>query len=289
MTRLRSRLPRLPVPLLPATLYLTLLLLAPLLLLFSSGFLESHRGELTGRLDFSAYRSLFTDSFYAYVFLRTFLIATSVTVLCLLFGYPIAYLYTKVSSRMKMAILLCVMAPLLTSALVRTFGWIVILGSDGAVNNALMALGLIDRPLQFLFTLKGVMIGMTQVLLPFMIVPLIAALQSIPPNLEEAAANLGASRWQTFWRVTVPQSLPGVAAGVTLVFVLAFSEFTVSALMGGGTFAVVSVYIFQAMTTLLDWGLGAALAALLLLSSAAIVTAFNSITRKLMPWTQQQK
>ena len=286
MMRYKSRL---PVSLLPATLYLTLLLLVPLLLLFSSGFLESDRGELTGKLNYNAYRVIFTDPFYGYVFIRTFLIATSVTCLCLVFGYPIAYLYTKVTSRLKMAILLCVMAPLLTSALVRTFGWIVILGSDGAVNNTLMVLGLIDKPLQFLFTLKGVMIGMTQVLLPFMIVPLIAALESIPKNLEEAAANLGASRWQTFWRVTVPQSLPGIAAGVMLVFVLAFSEFTVSVLMGGGTFAVVSIYIFQTMTTLLDWSQGAALSALLLLSSAAIVTAFNIIIRKLTPWTQQQK
>ncbi len=276
----------LPLSLVPAMLFLTLLLVVPLLLLFSFGFLEIERGVVSRAVTLQAYRDIVGDPFYRYVFARTFLIAVAVTALCLLFGYPIAYLYTRLSRHWQVLILTSVFAPLLTSALARTFGWMVILGNEGAVNRVLVALGIIQQPIQFLSALSGVVIAMTQVLLPFMIVPLITALQSVPSALEEAAANLGATRWQTFWRIIVPQSLPGVAAGVSLVFVLAFTEFTVSVLMGGGTFAVVSVYMFQAMTTLLDWSRGAAIASLLLACSATVVTLFNLLVRRLTPWTR---
>ncbi len=274
----------LPSSLLPATLFLAVLLVAPLLLLFSFGLLEIERGEVTSRITTQVYRDVLADSFYRYLFVRTFLIAVSVTSLCLLFGYPVAYVYARMRSPWRVLILTSVFAPLLTSALARTFGWMVILGNQGVLNKGLVWLGIVDQPVQFLFTLGGVLIAMTQVLLPFMIVPLITALESIPPALEEAAQNLGATRWQAFWRVTVPQSVPGIAAGVTLVFVLAFTEFTVSVLMGGGTFAVVSVNMFEAMTTLLDWSRGAVIASLLLVSSATIITIFNLLVRRLTPW-----
>lgn len=274
----------LPLSLLPATLFLAVLLVAPLLLLFSFGLLEIERGEVTSRITTQVYRDVLSDSFYRYLFVRTFLIAVSVTSLCLLFGYPVAYVYARMRSPWRVLILTSVFAPLLTSALARTFGWMVILGNQGVLNKGLVWLGIVDQPVQFLFTLGGVLIAMTQVLLPFMVVPLITALESIPPALEEAAQNLGATRWQAFWRVTVPQSVPGIAAGVTLVFVLAFTEFTVSVLMGGGTFAVVSVNMFEAMTTLLDWSRGAVIASLLLVSSATIITVFNLLVRRFTPW-----
>lgn len=279
----------LPLPLLPAALFLVVFLAVPLLLLFSFGFLEIERGEVTRVLTVATYRDILGDPFYRYLFGRTFLIAVSVTGLCLLVGYPVAYTYTSIQSPWRVLILTSVFAPLLTSALARTFGWMVILGNQGVLNRTLIWLGVLDQPLQFLFTLTGVVIAMTQVLLPFMVVPLITALQSIPPALTDAAENLGATHWQTFWRVTVPQSVPGIAAGISLVFVLAFTEFTVSVLMGGGTFAVVSVNMFEAMTTLLDWSRGAAVASLLLLSSAAVVTLFNLLVRRLTPWTHTSR
>ena len=274
----------LPLPLLPASLFLALVLVVPLLLLFSFGFLEIERGAVMRVFTGETYREILGDPFYRYLFGRTFLIAVGVTGLCLLFGYPVAYLYATMRSPWRVLILTSVFAPLLTSALARTFGWMVILGNQGVLNKTLIWLGVLDQPMQFLFTLTGVVIAMTQVLLPFMVVPLITALQSIPPALTEAAANLGATHWQTFWRVTVPQSVPGIAAGVSLVFVLAFTEFTVAVLMGGGTFAVVSVNMFEAMTTLLDWSRGAAIASLLLMSSATVVTLFNLLIRRLTPW-----
>jgi len=177
---------------------------------------------------------------------------------------------------------------LLTSALVRTFGWMVVLGNDGAVNTTLLALGLVKKPVSFLFTERGVLIGMTQVLLPFMILPLMAALQATSRQMEEAAINLGASEWQVFWRITAPQAMPGIAAGVSLVFILAFSDFPMPVLMGGATFSVLPVYIFQTMTTLLDWSRGAALSSLLLAGSIAIVWLLQTAFRKAMPWTRTE-
>ena len=154
------------------------------------------------------------------------------------------------------------------------------------MNQALLALRLTRSPVEFLFTLKGVLIGMTQVLLPYMVLPIMSSLETTSSVLEEAAANLGASEWQIFWRVIVPQTAPGIFGGVTLVFILAMSEFPVPALLGGATFKVLPVYIYQTMTTLLDWSRGAALASVLLLGSGLVIYLLNLTYRKLTPWTK---
>jgi ABC-type spermidine/putrescine transport system permease subunit I len=269
----------------PAMVFTTVMLGLPLLLLFGLGFLDIQRGVFTGHLSLRGYGGVFTDPFYAQVFLRTFLIAIGVTLLCLLIGYPIAYVFYRSRGRWKGVILLCVLAPLLTSTLVRTFGWLVILGREGALNHTLLGLGLIKNPIEFIFTLKGVLIGMTQVLLPYMVLPIMASLETVAPTLEEAAVNLGASQWQVFWKVIVPQTLPGISGGVSLVFILAFSEFPVPALLGGATFKILPVYIYQTMSTLLDWSRGAALASMLLVGSGLCVYLLQRIFRGLSPST----
>ena len=271
---------------LPAAIFTTVMLGLPLLLLFVLGFLQVDRGVFTGHISTHGYRSIFTDPFYAQVFLRTLLIAVGVTLLCLLIGYPIAYVFHRARGPWKANILLCVLAPLLTSTLVRTFGWMVILGREGFLNQSMLALGLIKTPVAYLFTLKGVLIGMTQVLLPYMVLPVMASLETIAPVLEEAAVNLGASQWQVFWKVILPQTLPGIAGGVTLVFILAFSEFPVPALLGGATFKTLPVYIYQTMATLLDWSRGAALASMLLIGSGLAVYLLQLLFRGLSPWTR---
>jgi putative spermidine/putrescine transport system permease protein len=271
---------------LPAGLFTAGMLGLPLVLLFVLGFLQIDRGVFTGHLSMHGYASVFTDPFYAQVFLRTLLIALGVTALCLVIGYPIAYVFYRARGPWKGAILLCVLAPLLTSTLVRTFGWLVILGREGFLNQSLLALGLLKSPVEFLFTLKGVLIGMTQVLLPYMVLPVMASLETISPVLEEAAINLGASKWQAFWQVIIPQTLPGIAGGVTLVFILAFSEFPVPALLGGATFKSLPVYIYQTMATLLDWSRGAALASMLLIGSGLAVYLLQLLFKGLSPWTR---
>jgi ABC-type spermidine/putrescine transport system permease subunit I len=268
----------------PALVFTTVMVGLPLLLLFGLGFLEIQRGAFTGRLSMHGYADIFTDPFYAQVFGRTLMIAVVVTLLCMLFGYPIAYLFYRSSGRWKGVILLCVLAPLLTSTLVRTFGWMVILGREGVINQTLLAAGVLQTPIEFLFTLKGVLIGMTQVLLPYMVLPIMSSLETVSPTLEEAAINLGASQWQVFWKVIIPQTLPGIAGGVSLVFILAFSEFPVPALLGGATFKTLPVYIYQTMATLLDWSRGAALASMLLIGSGLAVYLLQRIFRGLSPW-----
>ncbi len=271
---------------LPALAFTTVMVGLPLLLLFGLGFLQVERGTFTGHFSAHGYAGIFTDPFYAQVFARTLSIALGVTLLCLLFGYPIAYLFYRASGRWKGAILLCVLAPLLTSTLVRTFGWMVVLGREGVINQTLLATGLLQTPIEFLFTLKGVVIGMTQVLLPYMVLPIMSSLDSVAPVLEEAAINLGASQWQVFWKVIIPQTLPGIAGGVSLVFILAFSEFPVPALLGGATFKTLPVYIYQTMATLLDWSRGAALASVLLVGSGLAVYLLQRTFRGLSPWTR---
>ena len=233
-----------PWGLVPATLFTVGMIGLPVLFLFFLGFLRVDRGNLSGGFSMHGYASVFTDPFYLFVFLRTLAIAAGVTVLCLLIGYPIAFLFHRARGVWKALILSIVLAPLLTSTLVRTFGWMVILGREGALNNTLLALHLTRSPIEFLFTLKGVLIGLTQVLLPYMILPIMSSLETTAPVLEEAAVSLGASGWQIFWRVIVPQSAPGIFGGATLVFILAMSEFPVPALLGGATFKVLPVYIY---------------------------------------------
>jgi ABC-type spermidine/putrescine transport system permease subunit I len=271
--------------LLPAVLFTAVMVGLPVLFLFVLGFLKTERGTFTSAFSTKAYASIFKDEFYVEMFLRSLWIALFVTLLCLLIGYPIAYLFYRAKGRWKGVILLLVLAPLLTSTLVRTFGWMVLLGREGALNSVLLGLHLVEYPVAFLFTLKGVLIGMTQVLLPYMVLPLMAALETVAPVLEEAATNLGASAWQTFWRIVVPQTLPGVAGGVSLVFILAFSEFPVPALLGGSTFKMLPVYLYQTMATLLDWSRGAALASVLLIGSGLVIYLIQRFFRRMTPWT----
>jgi ABC-type spermidine/putrescine transport system permease subunit I len=271
---------------LPAAIFTAAMIAIPVIFLFVLGFLKIERGVFSGQLSAAGYRAVFTDPFYAFVFLRTLLIALGVTALCLLIGYPIAYLYHRARGLTKSAILLVVLAPLLTSTLVRTFGWMVILGRDGALNHLLLALHIVRQPIEFLFTIKAVIIGMTQVMLPYMVLPLMAALETLNPSLEEAAINLGASRSRVFWKIIVPETMSGIAGGVTLTFILAFSEFPVPALLGGATFKTLPVYIYQTMATLLDWSRGAALASMLLLGSALVVYLLQAWLRRLAPWAR---
>jgi ABC-type spermidine/putrescine transport system permease subunit I len=271
--------------LLPAVLFTSVMAGLPVLFVFVLGFFKTERGNFTTEFTTTAYASIFKDRFYVEMFIRSLWIALFVTLLCLIIGYPIAYLFYRARGRWKGAILLVVLAPLLTSTLVRTFGWMVLLGREGALNSALLGLHLVDHPVAFLFTLKGVLIGLTQVLLPYMVLPLMAALETVSPILEEAATNLGASSWQSFWYIVVPQTLPGIAGGVSLVFILAFSEFPVPALLGGSTFNMLPVYLYQTMATLLDWGRGAALASALLIGSGLVIYLIQRFFHRITPWT----
>ena len=273
---------------LPAVLFLLVFFIAPFIVLEYYSLLTIKEGNIVSGPSLSEYTRLLKDPFNYYLFYRTISLSILVTLLCVLFGYPVAYLFNKIRSIVLRSIVLAiVVAPLLTSSLVLSFGWIVILGKQGLVNDILVTLGILQEPMQILFTVKAVIIGLTQVMLPFMIVPLISTLSALPRDLEDAAVDLGASKWQSFWQITIPQSIPGIAAGMSLVFVLTYTAFTVPTLMGGSAMQIVSVYIWNNVRQL-TWGTAAAVASLLLLSSLVIIVAFNWIVRRLTPWQHLQ-
>ena len=211
------------------------------------------------------YRAFVTDPFYLEMLLRTCGLGMLVTLGCLVVGYPVAYYLARTPSRWRGFALFLVISPLLVSAIVRNIGWFPLLSQSGAVNWLLLKLGLIAAPLSLINNFTGVVIGLVHALLPFMILTLTTVIQRIEGDLEEAAANLGAGPLQTFWRVLLPLSLPGVVSGSLLVFAMAISAYTTPAILGGNRVLVMATYIAQQFRSVLNYPAGGTAAALLLL------------------------
>ena len=203
---------------------------------------------------------------YVALFGRTFAVTLGVTLLCLLLGYPVAYFIAHAPPRRANLLLLLVLVPFWTSLLVRTTSWIVLLQNQGVVNDLLVAVGLVadENRLSMIYNMTGSFVAMTHVLLPFMVLPLYAAMRTIPPTHMSAAASLGASFPRAFWRVYWPQTLPGVGAGSLLVFIMAIGFYITPALVGGRTGQLISSMIAYHMQQSLNWGLAAALGGILL-------------------------
>jgi ABC-type spermidine/putrescine transport system permease subunit I len=272
----------------PAVIFLIVFLAIPLLLLFAFGLMDIRAARVVpGSWTTEHYARILGDPFYYRIFGRTFWMGLAATILCLLFGYPVAYLFTRAGPAARQVLLVLILAPLLTNAVVRTFGWMIILGGQkGLINAVLLRLGLIDEPVRILYTMSGVLIGLTQIQLPFMILPVIAALEAQDRSLREAAAGLGATWAQTFFHVIVPLSLPGVLTGSALVFVISYTNFAVPALLGGGSFGVIPTFIFEQISALLQWNNGAVLASLLLGTAMLMLWLFNLASSRLLRWTR---
>lgn len=217
------------------------------------------------------------QSLYIEVLARTVLISVTVTVLCLLLGFPLAYYVASAPPDRAGLLMILVLLPLWTSLLVRTVAWIVLLQDQGIVNQMLMALGLIDAPLRLIFNRTGVVIAMTHVLLPFMILPIIATMRSIPPTYVRAAISLGAHPAIAFWKVYLPQTLPGVAAGTLLVFIMALGYYVTPTLVGGPKDQMLAYFIAFYTTQSSNWGLAAALGVLLLVATAILYFAYSRL------------
>jgi putative spermidine/putrescine transport system permease protein len=207
---------------------------------------------------------------YVDVLLRTLLISASVTLLCLLLGFPVAWLLTQVRDRTADWLMVLVLLPFWTSLLVRTAAWVVVLQREGMVNSLLVKLGLIAEPLTLIYNRTGVLIAMTHVLLPFMILPLYSVLKGIPPQYMRAAGSLGAPPLNAFVRVYLPLAAPGVAAGSLMVFILALGYYITPALVGGGSDQMLSYFVATYTTDTGNWGLAAALGLLMLASTLAL-------------------
>ena len=208
---------------------------------------------------------------------RTFGIATAVTVLCLLLGYPLAYVLASLPTRTANALLVLVLLPFWTSLLVRTSAWIVLLQHEGVINSALLQAGMIDVPFELLYRRAAVYAAMTHVLLPFMVLPLYAAMRSIPAAHVRAALSLGATPLTAFWRVYAPQTLPAVGAGVLMVFIQALGYYITPALVGGPDDQMLSYFIAFYASKTINWGMAAALSVVLLAATVALYWVYDRL------------
>jgi putative spermidine/putrescine transport system permease protein len=261
-----------------------LLLLAPSLIVILGAFilpmayiflLSFQQEEVS--FTFNNYLLFVQDPYYFQILGRTIKISIMTVVACLLLGYPVAMYMAKASPKMRGFITFLIISPHLISVVIRNFGWVVILGPKGFVNSTLMKLGLIDEPLRLIYSELGVVIGLTDSMIVYMILAIATSLYSIDGSLYKAADILGASKLKGFFTITVPLSLPGIIAGTTLVFSLSMSSFVTPALLGGTSVKVMPVIAYETIMVTLDWSLGAALAFLLIVFALGLVALFTKL------------
>ncbi|HZP95253.1 MAG TPA: ABC transporter permease subunit [Candidatus Limnocylindria bacterium] len=267
--------------LLPAFAITAGIFAAAMLLLFSYSAYTFRGGQLTEEVSFLAWRKFFTDPFYWGVVGNTLQLALGVTAFSLLVGYPAAYALTKVrSQKLLIAAYIIIFSPLLVSVVVRAYGWILLLADSGVINTALRATGVIREPIPLIFNNTGVVIALVHILLPFMIFPILSGLLQFDNAQREAANDLGADRIQTFARVVLPLSLPGVIAGAQIVFTLAISAFVTPALLGGGKVQVLSRDIWFNVVDV-NWPIAAVEAIVLLALALSALAVFDVVGRSL--------
>jgi putative spermidine/putrescine transport system permease protein len=232
-----------------------------------------------GDLSLAHYVRVLADHYHWDVIAVTFRIAALTTLVCLLIGFPLAWYLVRIVrwQAWRRACVIMLVVPLFTSNIVRSFGWMVLLGRNGLVNDALTGSGLVDRPVRFLGTELGILIGMVYVLLPFVVLAVGNALARVDQGLEQASADLGASPSRTFWLVTFPLTLPGVVAGAVMVFTLAVSAYVTPALLSGGKLTVLSMLIFQQYSSVFDFHYGGALSVVLLALTLVLVALASRI------------
>jgi len=262
---------------LPLALFFVAFVFLPLALL---GYVSLHDDMQMKTLGLAQYRKFYFDGFNLLILGSTLWLAAKTTLLALVIGYPLAYLYTLAPPKLQRVMILLIVLPLLTSAVVRTFSWVVILGRQGIINNLLLSFGWIEAPLKILYTPAAVTVALAQIEMPLMVLPLITALSNIDPNLRQASQVLGAGRWRTFFQVTLPLSVPGLLAGCLLVFAAAASAFVTQTLVGGGQLMFMPFYIYQQAIQANNYPFSATIAMALLASVLVIVTAANVLGRR---------
>ena len=219
------------------------------------------------------------SAIYRTIFGRTLWMSAVVTLITLLLAYPLAYWLSTMPERRANLLMILVLIPFWTSILVRVAAWIVLLQSEGLVNKALMLAGLTQSPLELVFNRIGVYISMTHILLPFMILPLYSVMKSVPPTYLKAAVSLGSHPFAAFWRVYVPQTYPGIGAGVLLVFIMAGGYYITPALLGGPNEQMVSYFIAYFINTTINWGMACALGALLLAATLVLYGVYRRFAK----------
>jgi len=289
----------LPAAALPAApsrgsgLALVVALIAPIALVNAFGFLmpvlnlarmSFYEVEPTGAMreafSLATWAKVVADTFYAELIVNSITVSLGITLVTLVCSYPIALYLHRSSGTWKTILLVLVISPLLTSAVVRTYGWIAILSENGLVNNALAGLGL--ERLRLMFNKTGVVIGLTEILMPYMILALLAGFGRLDRQVEEAASTLGAAPFTVFRRIILPLTLPGIALGCLLCFVLAVSSFITPKLLGGGRVFLLATEIYDQAIVTLNWPLAATLSILVLVIFGAALVLYTRALRAIL-------
>ncbi len=252
-----------------------LLLPLALTLVLSFNVFDYEVGVKSGEWTLAQYANLLTDSYFYEIFLRTFWISALVTLLCVVIGVPEAYILSRMGTPWRSIFLILILTPLLISVVVRAFGWSLLLGADGLINQAIQALG--GRPIKILYTPFAVILALVHVMLPFMIIPVWTSLQKLDASAEQAALSLGATQAQVMRMVVLPQVMPGVLSGTLIVFGLSASSFAIPGLLGGRRLKMVATVVYDQYLSELNWPMGAAIAVALLLINLLVMLSWNRL------------
>ncbi|MEZ2310102.1 ABC transporter permease [Paraburkholderia sp. RCC_158] len=265
----------------PALLLFIGLLLVPLLLTLMLSFrVFSDTAGVTSAYTLTNYWEVVSDPYYGTIFLRTAGLAFAVTLLSIVLGVPETIVLARMKRPWQSLCLLVVLGPLLISVVVRTLGWQILLGNNGVLNNALQSLHITDEPVRLVFTMTGMIIALTHVVVPFMVMSVWATMQKLDPQIEWAGRSLGGSPFAVFRRVVLPQIMPGVLSGSIIVFALSASAFATPALIGGRRLKVVATAAYDEFLGTLNWPLGASIAVLLLIANVAIVMGCSRLAER---------
>jgi putative spermidine/putrescine transport system permease protein len=266
----------------PATLFVAFCLLAPLVILFRYSLNEFLPAKklMVEAVTVANYVKFFTDPYYTSILATTVRVAVTVTAICLILGFPLAYVVARTQSRFKNLLIISIILPLFVGNAVRAAGWMTIFGTKGAVNASLMALGLIDKPLEIMFTEKAVIIGIIAVNLPFMVLTLQSVIEGIDRSVEEAAFSLGAPPGTMFRRVLWPLALPGILAGTILTFILAMNAYATPFLLGGPLFKMMAPLVYNQFTQQANWPFGAAISFILMTVTLLLTVAANLLFQR---------
>ncbi|MCK8489657.1 ABC transporter permease [Paenibacillus sp. MBLB2552] len=260
---------------LPVLLWLCLFLVVPMLIVVGISFMgRDDLGNVVLDFNLDAY-ALFFDPLYLGIYWDTIVLSVLTTALCLLLSYPLAYYIANAGPRMQTWGLVLITVPFWINFLIRTYAWVLLLRTQGVVNELLLGMGLISEPLQMLYTKGAVLLGMVYTFIPFMVLPIYVALEQMDKKLLEAANDLGATRWRSFWHITLPQTKSGIMTGSVLVYVSTTGMFVVTDILGGAKSAMISNIIQSQYLGARNWPFGSALSVIFVITSLILIALFN--------------
>ena len=265
----------------PATLFVAIGLIGPIALLFRYSLNQFIPGQfMVDGLTIENYVRFFTDQYYVNVLVRTLRVAVICTVVCLIMGFPLAYVMARTQSRFKNLLIMAIVLPLFVGNAVRAAGWMTAFGNRGAFNATLMGLGITDSPIEIMYTETAVLIGIIAVNLPFMVLTLQSVIEGIPRHVEEAAFSLGAGPGAMFRRVLWPLAMPGILAGTILTFILAMNAYATPVLLGGPKFQMMGPLVYGQFAQQNNWPFGGAIAFILMTATLLLTVAANILVQR---------